>query len=105
VIRLSRGAAQVKRDAVPAGFRVDNLRWAPNGLLLAAGQGGAPPSQTSHIATLDPTTMKLEEVVRHPYGDVFGLGTVAIQVGKEYWLGSVRGDRIAVFQAPGRQSD
>jgi hypothetical protein len=49
--------------------------------------------------------MKFEEVVRHPYSDVFSLGTVAIQIGKEYWLGSVRGDRIAVFQAPARQSD
>jgi len=105
VIRLSRGAAQVKRDSVPAGFRVDNLRWAPNGLLLAAGQGGAPPSQTSHIGLFNPATMKFEEVVRHPYNDAFGLGTVAIQVGKEYWLGSVRGDRIAIFPAPGRQSN
>jgi hypothetical protein len=105
VIRLSRGQAQAKKDSVPAGFRVDNLRWAPNGLLIAAGQGGAPPSQTSHIGTLNPTTMKFEEVVKHPYSDVFGLGTVAIQVGKEYWLGSVRGDRIAVFQAPPRHSD
>ena len=99
VIRLSRGAAQVKRDSVPAGFRVDNLRLAPSGLRLAAGQGGAPPSQTSHIGTLNPTTMKFEQIVRHPYSDVFSVGTVAIQVGNEYWLGSVRGDRIAVFQA------
>lgn len=100
VIRLSRGAAQVKRDAVPAGFRVDNLRWASNGILIAAGQGGTAPSQTSHIATVNPTTMRLEEVVKRPYNEVFSVGTVAIRVGNEYWLGSVRGDRIAVFQAP-----
>jgi hypothetical protein len=29
VVRLSRGQSPVKRDSVPVGFRVDNVRWAP----------------------------------------------------------------------------
>ena len=42
-IRLSRGQTSVKRDVVPIGFRVDNLRWAPDGSLFAARQGARPP--------------------------------------------------------------
>ena len=104
VIRLSRGQTPIKKDSVPAGFRVDNLRWAPDGSLLAAGQGGTAPSQTSHIGKVNTTTMKFQELVRYPYSDTFSAGTVAIQVGKEFWLGAVRSDRIAVFPATPQQS-
>ena len=99
VIRLSRGQTPVKKDAVGVGFRVDNLRWTPDGALLAAGQGGTAPSQTSNVAKVDPNTLKFQELVRDPYSDAFSVGTVAIQIGKELWVGSVRGDRIGIFPA------
>jgi hypothetical protein len=41
--------------------------------------------------------LKVEELIRHPAIDGFGVSTVAIQVANELWLGSVRGDRIAIF--------
>ena len=41
--------------------------------------------------------LKFQELVRHPSIEGFGVTTVAIQIGKELWLGSVRGDRIAIF--------
>ena len=78
---------------------MDNVRWAPDGTLLAAGQGGTAPAQTSNVARVDVNAMKAQEVVRHPNSDLFSAGTVAIQVGKEIWVGSVRGDRIAIFPA------
>ena len=96
-IRLSRGQTPVKRDSVSVGFRLDNLRWAPDGMLLAAGQGGAAPSQTSNVVKVNPNTLKIQELIRHPDIDGFGVSTVAIQVASELWLGSVRGDRIAIF--------
>ena len=96
-IRLSRGQTPVKKDSVPVGFRLDNLRWAPDGTLIAAGQGGAAPSQTSNVAKINPGTLKVQELVRHSDIEGFGVTTVAIQVAKELWLGSVRGDRIAIF--------
>src|SRR5436190_5551271 len=34
--RLSRGTAPVRRDVLELGFRVDNVRWAPDGTLLVA---------------------------------------------------------------------
>jgi len=100
VIRLSRGQTPIKRDSIAVGFRVDNLRWAPDGTLLAAGQGGIAPSQTSNVVKVDPATLKFQELVRYPNIDGFGVTTVAIQTDKELWLGSVRGDRIAIFPIP-----
>jgi hypothetical protein len=81
------------------GFRVDNIRWAPDGSIFAAGQGGTPPNQTSNVVKVDPKTLKVQEIIRHPNSNEFGAGTVAIQVGKEIWMGSFRGDRIAIFPA------
>jgi hypothetical protein len=111
--RLSRGQTPVKRDVVPLGFRVDNIRWAPDGSLLAAGQGGAPnaaaalgnpqggtaPAQTTNVVKIDPETLKVQEIIRHPNSAEFGAGTVALQIGREIWVGSFRGDRVAIFPA------
>ena len=104
VVRLSRGQGQPKRESVNVGFRVDNVRWAPDGSLLAAGQGGMAPTPTSNVARVDPKTLKFEELVRYPNNESFASGTVAVQVGQELWVGSVRGDRIAIFPAkPGNK--
>jgi sugar lactone lactonase YvrE len=100
-VRLSRGQRPVKRDEVPVGFRLDNLRWAPDGSLIGAGQeaatGAAFTMAVSRVIRINPTTMKVDEIVRYPYNETFNFATGAIQVGKEIWVGSVRGDRIARF--------
>jgi hypothetical protein len=97
--RLSRGQSPVKRDVVPLGFRVDNIRWAPDGSLLAAGQGGVAPAQTTNVVKIDPNTLKVQSIIQQANTPEFGSGTVALQVGNEIWVGSFRGDRIAVFPA------
>jgi hypothetical protein len=103
-IRFSRGQTPVKRDDIPVGFRLDNLRWAPDGSLLAAGQeipaAGGFAMVTSRVTKIDPNTLKVRDIVRYPYNDVFNFSTGAIQVGREIWVGSVRGDKIARFPAP-----
>jgi sugar lactone lactonase YvrE len=97
--RLSRGEATPKRDEVPLGFRVDNIRWAKDGTLLAAGQGGATPqSQTSMVVKVDPKTMKVTELLKRPNVEAFGAGTVAVEIGRDLWIGSFRGDRIAIVR-------
>jgi sugar lactone lactonase YvrE len=101
-IRVSRGQTPVKKDAVPLGFRVDNLRSAPDGSILATGQGGTAPAQTSHVARVDPNTLKVKELIRYPYSDLFRGSTSAIQIGKEIWVSS-HGERIAVFPLAGYQ--
>ena len=95
--RLSRGTATPAREEVPLGFRVDNIRWASDGSILAAGQGGAPGAQASIVVKIDPRTLAVREILRHPNSPAFGAGTVAVEVGKELWVGSFRGDRLAIF--------
>jgi sugar lactone lactonase YvrE len=97
--RLTRGQATPKRDEVPLGFRVDNIRWAADGSLLAAGQGGTPEAQTSIVVKINPQTLAVREVIREPATPAYGAGTVAVEVGKQIWVGSFRGDRIAIFPA------
>ena len=99
--RLSRGEKEPKRDEVPLGFRVDNIRWAADGTLLGTGQAGAPgqPAETV-VVRIDPKTLKITEVLRRPAAGGFSAGTVAVEVGKTLWVGSFTGDRIAVFPAP-----
>ena len=114
LIRLSRGQTPAQKDAIDVGFHIDNVRWAPDGLLLAAGHVGETPesifqclgqgqcdSVTSRVAKVDPERLSSEEIVRYPSNEHFILGTVALQVGDEIWLGGIAGsDRIARFPAP-----
>ncbi len=116
LIRLSRGQTPVQKDAVDVGFHIDNVRWAPDGSLLAAGHLGDAPESifqclgeqqcdgvTSRVARVDPEQLTAEEIVRYPSNEHVILGTVALQVGDEIWLGGVGGaDRIARFPAPSR---
>ena len=116
LIRLSRGQSPVQQEAVDVGFHIDNVRWAPDGSLLAAGHLGDAPESifqclgqrqcdgvTSHVARVDPERLTTEEIVRYPSNEHFILGTVGLQVGDEIWLGGIAGaDRIARFPAPTR---
>ena len=96
--RLSRGQTPPKRDEVPLGFRVDNIRWAKDGSILASGQGGSTPAdQATIVVKIDPKTLMVSEMLRRPNSDAFGAGTVAVEIGNDLWVGSFRGDRIAVF--------
>jgi sugar lactone lactonase YvrE len=94
-LRLSRGQTPVKRDTVPLGFRVDNIRFAGDGSILAAGQG----QQTTNVVRVDPKTLKKTELINQPNTESFASGTVAIPIGNDLWVGSFRGDRIAIFPA------
>ena len=100
--RLSRGQATPVREEVKLGFMVDNLRWAADGSILATGQqspfGGATPA--SVVVRIDPKTLAVREILRHANTPAFGNGTVAVEVGKELWVGSFRGDRLAIFPLP-----
>jgi hypothetical protein len=94
--RLSRGGAKPERQEVPLGFRVDNIRWSRDGSILAAGQGGNAPNFTTEVVKIDPKTLRVTKV-NLPSGQLIA-GTVAVEVGSDYWVGSFRGDRIAVFK-------
>jgi hypothetical protein len=112
VVRLARGgdAGAAKRDTLPAGFLVDNLRWAPDGKLLVAGQN-VPASdvfacfrsparrctQPWRIDRWDTRAMTLVPVAAQPGNPDFGDATVGLQIGSDIFVGTFRGDRIAYF--------
>ncbi len=115
LIRLSRGRTPIVKEGVEVGFHIDNVRWGANEMLLAAGHRGSSREAiieclredncdgvASHVAEVDPEEMTARRVVDYPHNDLLLLGTVAIQVGDEIWVGQVaEGDRIARFPAPG----
>ncbi len=97
--RLSRGSAKPEKQEVPLGFRVDNIRWSHDGSILATGQGGEAPNFTTQVVKIDPKTLKVSNVINNPPVGPFSAGTVAVEIGNDYWVGSFRGDRIAIFKA------
>lgn len=113
LIRLSRGQTPVVVDSVEVGFHIDNVHWAPDGTLLAAGHAGDGPEAifacvvqgtcegvTSRVARIIPDSLAREDVVRYPSNDHILLGTVGIEVGDEIWVGGIGGgERIGRFPA------
>jgi len=111
LIRLSRGQTPPQVSFVGVSHHVDNVRWAPDGTLLAAGHAG--PEQNSVfqclgqggcdgmrtvVTRVDPDALTTREIIRYPSNDLFILGTVAIEVGDEIWVGGIAGsNRIARF--------
>ena len=109
VIRLSRGQTPVRKDTVEVGFNIDNVHWAPDGTLLAAGHNAPTRNRvgecigrrtceglTTHVARVDTQALTAQEIFTYPTDDNLILGTVAIEVGDELWVGQVAGGtRIA----------
>jgi hypothetical protein len=96
--RLSLGQNPPKRDNVKLGFRADNVRWAPDGTLFVTGQ--MLEQATTNIVKIHPDTLKVTEILKRPNTPEFSNGTVTVQVGKELWVGTFRGDRLLVVPAP-----
>lgn len=112
IIKLSRGQQNVVVDSVDLPHHVDNVRWSIDGSLLAAGHVG--PQATSIIACLsqqqcdgvstrvtrvDVNNLTAREIINYPSNAQFLLGTVAIEVGDEVWVGGIAGsNRIARFE-------
>jgi hypothetical protein len=93
--RLSRVQGTPARNEIPLGFRVDNIHWARNGKLLAAGQDAS----GSVVVEIDPVAMTSGQLLRRANDTSFTGGTVAVEVGDRLWIGSFQGDRIAVLPA------
>ena len=107
VVRLSLAtgaeAAEVK---VP--FNPDNLRWSPDGDILAAGQEAEPAyvqltcvstsvetcSVPTGVSAIDPVSLRATTVFERAGDERFGAGTSAIVVGEELWIGSFRAQRL-----------
>lgn len=88
-------------------FRIDNVRWAPDGNLLMAGPGaaancapGARCPMLPMVAELDPKTLTMTMVKQGPAEPTMGAISTALVVGDELWTGSYGGDRVAYQPLP-----
>jgi hypothetical protein len=101
VVRFSRGDGPLKKDVVKIGFAPDNLRWAPDGKLLVAGQnmtpnpsGGFPRFKGWTVVKLDPETLKFAEITKDDGSSPLQNVSAAIEVDGMLWLGVYLGNRI-----------
>jgi hypothetical protein len=89
---------------VSTDFRPDNLRWAPDGKIIATGQfvdlsNRNGPHGWAAIK-IDPATLAVSPYVKQAGTAAFDNGTTTLVVGKELYVGTYRGDRVAVLAAP-----
>jgi DNA-binding beta-propeller fold protein YncE len=91
----------------------DNVTWGDDGRLLVASHTAGLGEMMAcgdleqgacgfefQIVSLDPETLESRVVVKHA-GAPMGAGTVAVQVGRDLYVGSFAGDRIARFTPRG----
>ena len=112
LIKLSRGQPEVSVEYVTVSHHIDNVRWAADGSLLAAGHVGPEQSSiitclsqqqcdgvTTRVTRVDVNDLSAQQIIDYPSNPDFLLGTVAIEVGDEIWVGGIAGsDRIARFE-------
>ena len=105
---------RIGSDAAPTSvktpFLPDNVRRLADGEILVAGQDGDIKRLLSPcgkprcvagwwVARLDPATMKLTTMMHVPATASFGDATIALRVGKDLWVGTYMGDRVAIVPA------
>jgi DNA-binding beta-propeller fold protein YncE len=102
LVQFSNIGGAVQKTVVKVDFSPDNLRWAPDGKILVAGQkfaagatGGAPAFKGWTVAKLDPETMKVTEIIKDGGESPLQNASVAIDVDGTLWISSFRGDRVA----------
>jgi len=89
---------------VDTDFRPDNLRWAPDGKIIATGQFVDLNNRNDlhgwAAVKIDPDTLKAEPYLKVPGSAAFDNGTTTLAVGKDLYIGTYRGDRVEVIPAP-----
>ena len=86
-------------------YNADNLRWGEDGHLYVAGQLQVSPCRKVLIcdvgfvvAQINPDTLATKEIFRSDgIKGAFGAATTALQVSDRFWIGTWRGDRIAIL--------
>jgi hypothetical protein len=97
LVRLSRGQTPIQVDAAPVGFNVDNVRVGNDGNIIVAGhvtrcdESSDCELAVARVAKVNPTTLEVQQLVDYKGNEFFRLGTVAIEVDDEIWVGGIRG--------------
>lgn len=102
IVRFSLSGGSVQKKSVPVDFFPDNLRWAPDGTILVAGQHSGPKGKNGMpsfkgwtVAKVNPDTLKITEVAKDGGENPLQNVSVAIEVNGALWMGPFMGDRIA----------
>src|ERR1700761_2534345 len=89
---------------VSTDFRPDNLRWAPDGQIIATGQFINLDNRNDlhgwAAVKIDPETLKATPYLKVAGSPAFDNGTTTLTVGNDLYIGTYRGDRVAVIPAP-----
>lgn len=97
LVRLSRNQLPIEVEVIPVSFNVDNVRWGNDGTIIVAGHvtrcADADDCELSaaRVAKVNPTTLNVQQLVDFKGNEFFRLGTVAIEVENEIWIGGIRG--------------
>ena len=110
--RVSRGEDPWIRQDLPVGVHIDNVHFDNDGNILVAGHEASvaavidclvPPRVcqdiTSKVWRVSPDLVHHEEIFSYPTNERLALGTAAIQVHSEIWVGGLSGEQIAVIPA------
>ncbi len=110
VYRFRRGSSAKPASVAMPGFLPDNVRMGPDGRILITGQDGdirtllaCDKPHCAHdwtVVSLDPVTLKLSPVAHIKGTEAFSDATVGLRVGRDLWVGTYRGDRVAILRAP-----
>lgn len=92
-MRVSLDASAPRRDIIQLDYRPDNVHWAPDGQLLVVGHTAT----GGFMAKIDPTTLKVTELLRRQDTPEFSHLTGAAEIGDEIWVGTTKSDRIAIY--------
>jgi len=114
VLRMKWNKGVITRESVPLEFLPDNLRWAPDGSILVAGQKRdlhkffepcqPGPCRIPWVAArLNPNTLQVTTIIESE-GTDFSDATTALEVDNEIWLGSAHSDRVAAIRRTRRPS-
>ena len=95
------------RAEIPLDFAPDNLSWAADGRLLAAGQRATPLevprcisvehgacSLASVVVAVDPHTLAVTKLVDDDPAATLGAASIAVEWGGSLWIGTFAGDRL-----------
>jgi hypothetical protein len=114
IVRVPTEGGEVQSTATD-GVQYDNLRWGEDDFLYVAGdyesetaaklecmKAGEPLCDTGFVlARLNPETLSVKQLL-HSNGiqGAFGAAATALLIDGQFWLGAVRGDRLAIIDNP-----
>jgi len=96
-------APPMRQNAVTLGIQPDNLRWSPDGTLVAVGGNHVPPEECDSppcmagwsAVEIDPDTLSATRIDGVDETNPFQGASTALPVGDALWIGTYAGDRVA----------